>query len=162
MNASGHPHGEMRRKQRQITDTAEISEILKTGKVMNLALADNNIPFTVPVFYAYDGIAVYFHSAKAGTKIELMKKNSTVCFSVSIDNGYIEDDKACDFEAKHRTVIGLGQAVFVEDEAEKIKALDMIVALFTDKKFEYPKANLSGTEVIRIDIESIKGKKHGF
>ena len=158
-----HPnHGPMRRKQREITDTAEIADILKKGQVMNLALADNNIPFTVPVFYAYDGVAVYFHSALAGTKIEIMKKNSLVCFSVSIDNGVIESDKACDFEAKHRTVIGLGNAVFVEDEAEKIKALDMIVALFTDKKFEYPLSSLKGTAVIRIDIESIKGKKHGI
>lgn len=157
-----HPHGAMRRKERQITDIAEISNILKSGKVMNLALADNNVPFTVPVFYAYDGIAVYFHSALAGTKIEMMKKNSLVCFSVSVDNGCVESDKACDFEARHRTVIGLGHAVFIEDEAEKIKALDMIVALFTDKKFEYPKNNLGGTAVIRIDIESIKGKKHGI
>lgn len=157
-----HPnHGPMRRQQRQITDMAEIADVLKKGQVMNLALADNNIPFTVPVFYAYDGVAIYFHSAMAGTKIEMMKKNSLVCFSVSVDTGFVESDKACDFEAKHRTVIGLGNAVFVEEEAEKIKALDMIVALFTDKKFEYPKNNLAGTAVIRIDIDSIKGKKHG-
>lgn len=156
------PHGPIRRKEREIKDRNEIDGILKEGKVLNLALSDDNIPFVVPVFYVYDGKSIYFHSSKAGTKIGIMKKNSTVCFMVSLDNGYIEADAACDFEAKHRTVTGLGKAVFVSDEAEKIKALDMIVALFTDKKFEYPKASLTGTEVIRIDIESVKGKKHGF
>ncbi|MGE4267256.1 MAG: hypothetical protein AB7F25_07465 [Deferribacterales bacterium] len=74
----------------------------------------------------------------------------------------IESDKACILNAKHRIVIGLENAVFVEDETEKTEALDMIVALFTDKKLEYPLNNLKGTVVIRIDIESIKGKKHGF
>ena len=157
-----HPHGPMRRKERQITEMAEIADILKSGKVMNIALSDDNVPFTVPVFYAHDGKAVYFHSSLAGTKIAIMKKNSKICFSVSLDNGHLESDKACDFEAKHRTVIGFGNAVFVEDGAEKTKALDLIVALFTDKKFEYPANSLRGTAVIRIDIESVKGKKHGI
>jgi nitroimidazol reductase NimA-like FMN-containing flavoprotein (pyridoxamine 5'-phosphate oxidase superfamily) len=158
----GQPHGPMRRKEREITDRAEIDTILQSAKVMHLALADNNIPFVVPVFFAYDGTALYFHSSPAGTKIDIMKRNNTVCFEISIDHGVIESDKACDFEARHRTVIGLGKAVFVTDAAEKKKALDSIVAQFSTKKFNYPETTLSGTAVIRIDISSIKGKKHGF
>ena len=73
----------------------------------------------------------------------------------------IESDMACDFEAKHRTVIGFGKATFIDDEAEKVKALDLVVARFSDKDFEYPKANLNRTAVLRIDIESIKGKQYG-
>ncbi len=163
MNISeSHPHGAMRRKDREITDRAEMDAIIASGKVMHLALADNNTPFVVPVFYAYDGSALYFHSAKAGSKIEIMKRNKTVCFSISLDHGLIESDEPCDFEAKHRTVIGQGKAVFVEDEADKIAALDRIVARFTDRAFDYPKANLKATAVIRIDIASLKGKKHGY
>ena len=161
-SSEGHPHGAMRRKDREITDRAEIDAIVRSAKVMHLALADNNIPFLVPVFYAYDGTALYFHSARVGTKIEIMKRNNNVCFEISVDHGVIESDMACDFEAKHRTVIGFGKAAFVEDEVEKIKALDMIVAQFSNKRFEYPKTNLNSAAVIRIDIESIKGKKHGF
>jgi len=157
-----HPHGNMRRKEREITDRKEIDEIIHLGKVMHLALSDNNLPFLVPVFYTYNGTFIYFHSAKAGTKIDIMKKNNNVCFEISIDHGIIESDIACDFEAKHRTVIGFGKAEFVENEEEKIAALDGIVAQFTDKKFEYPKGNLNATAVIRINILSIKGKKHGI
>ncbi len=160
-NMSGHPHGTMRRKEREITDRREIDEIIGLGKVMHLALSDNNLPFLVPVFYAYDGTSLYFHSAKAGTKIGILKRNNNVCFEISIDNGIVESDMACDFEAKHRTVIGFGKATFVESDEDKIQVLDRIVAQFTDKKFEYPKGNLHATAVIRIDIDSIKGKKHG-
>lgn len=158
----GHPHGPMRRKNREITDRAEIDAILYSAKLMRIALVDGDTPFLVPVFYAFDGTAIYFHSAKAGTKIEIMKRNNKVCFEISTDHGIIENDIACDFEAKHRTVIGLGKAAFIADEEEKIKVLDRIVARFSDKKFEYPKAILDCTAVIRINIESIKGKKHGF
>jgi len=160
--SEGHPHGAMRRKEREITDRAEIDAVIRSAKVMHLALADNNIPFLVPVFYAYDALALYFHSARAGTKIEIMKRNNNVCFEISVDHGVIESDAACSFEAKHRTVVGFGKATFIEDEAEKIKVLDMIVAQFSNKKFEYPKTNLNRAAVIRIDVESIKGKKYGF
>jgi len=160
--SNAHPHGALRRKDREITDRSQIDAILQSAQVMHLALADDNIPFVVPVFYVYDGKSVYFHSARVGTKIEILKKNPVACFEVSIDHGIIEDDLACDFEAKHRTVIGLGRAVFVEDQAEKVAALHRIVGLFTDKKFEFPQENLNRTQVVRIDIESIHGKSHGY
>jgi hypothetical protein len=80
----------------------------------------------------------------------------------SIEHSVIEDELACDFEARHKTVIGIGKAVFVEDDQEKIAALDGSVARYTAKHFEYPKENLDRSAVIRIDIDSMKGKKHGF
>jgi uncharacterized protein len=156
------PHGAMRRKEREITDHAEIEYILKTGKVMHIALTDGLVPYIVPVFYAYDGKSIYFHSAKAGGKVEIMKRNNNICFEISLDQGVIESDTACDFEVRHRTVIGIGKAVFVEENAEKIEALNRIVGLFTVKKFEFPAANLHATLVVKIEIESMKGKKHGF
>lgn len=158
---TGHPHGAMRRKEREIKDRSEIDAILHEGKVMRLALVDGDMPFLVPVNYAYDGTHLFFHSAKVGAKMEILKRNSNVCFEVSLDHGVIEAENPCDFEAKHRTVIGIGKAVAVEDEAEKIAVLDRIVARFTDRKFEYPKATLAHTAVTRIEIVSVKGKKHG-
>ncbi len=154
-------HKAMRRVNREITDRAEIDEIIRSARLMRIALVDGNMPFLVPVFYGFDGVSLYFHSAKAGTKIEILKRNNNICFEISIDHGVIISDMACDFEAKHRTAIGIGKALFIEYEAEKIKALDLIVANFSDVKFEYPKSNLRQTAVIRIDIDSVKGKKYG-
>ena len=161
-NTAIPPFGAMRRKEREITSREEIDGILGSTAVMNLALCDNNVPFLVPVFFAYDGTSLYFHSAFKGTKMEIISRNNTVCFEVSVDQGVIESDMACDFEAKHRTVIGFGKAVLVEEMAEKVKVLDMIVARFTERKFPYPQGSLDNTAVVRIEIESIKGKKHGF
>lgn len=158
----GHPHGAMRRKDREITDRAAIDAILAEGRVLYLALADDNIPFVVPVFYAYDHTGLFFHCARAGTKVRIMQRNPVVSFVVSLDQGIVESDAACDFEARHRTVIGLGRAVFVTDEAAKIAALDRIVARFTSRHFDYPQTNLASTNVVRIEIDSVKGKTHGL
>jgi len=157
----GHPRDSMRRKDREIKEPAEIEAILRSGHLMHIALVDGDMPFLVPVFYGYDGHALYFHSAKTGTKIKILKQNNNICFEISEYQGILTSDIACDFEAKHRTVIGIGKATFVEDEREKKKALDMIVAQFSNKTFDYPERNYQHTTVIRIDIDTIKGKKHG-
>ena len=155
-----HIHTPMRRQNREIKDRSEIDAILYSETVMHLALSDNNVPFVVPLFFAYDGTSIYFHSARSGTKMEILKHNGNVCFEVSVNEGVIYSDAACDFEARHRTVIGFGNARKVLDNAEKIKALDLIVARFTDKKFNYPMDTLKRTLVIRIDITAIKGKTY--
>ncbi len=160
--AQGHPHGAMRRDDREITDRAEIDEILASSKVMYIALADGDMPFMVPVFYAWDGSALYFHSARAGTKIAIIKQNNNLCFAISTEHGVVESEVICNFEARHRTVIGFGKAVFIEQEQEKIAALNLIVARFSDKAWQFPPENLRATRVLRVDVISMKGKKHGF
>ncbi|WP_434670715.1 pyridoxamine 5'-phosphate oxidase family protein [Klebsiella sp. B345] len=158
----GHPHGEMRRDERELTEPADLDAILSQERVMYIALSSNDVPFLLPVFYVWDGSSLYFHSARAGSKIEIMKRNPAICFAISQYGGVVEDALACNYEARHRTVIGLGQTHFVEDDAEKIAMLHQLMARFSDKNFTFPAANLTATQVIRIEITSMKGKQHGF
>lgn len=159
--AGGPGFGPVWRRDRAIEDRGEIDAIIRATNVMHLALADGNRPLVVPLFFAYDGRALYFHSALAGTKMDILERNQEVCFEISVDHGVVESELACDFEARHRTVIGFGKAALVEDEAEKTAALDLIVAGFTGRRFVYPKERLRRTAVVRIDIESVTGKKFG-
>jgi nitroimidazol reductase NimA-like FMN-containing flavoprotein (pyridoxamine 5'-phosphate oxidase superfamily) len=156
------PFGPVRRKERTIEDRAEINAILTNVNVMRLALADSNQPFLIPLFFAYIGQSLYFHSSHSGTKIDIIKRNPNVCFEISTDHGIVESKQICDFEARHRTVIGFGKANFVDDPEEKVNALCGIVSTITKLSFEFPKARLQQTLVVRIDITSITGKKYGF
>ncbi len=56
----GHPHGRMRRKEREITDSTEIEAIIRSANLMHIALADNDMPFLVPVFFGFDGVEANF------------------------------------------------------------------------------------------------------
>jgi uncharacterized protein len=154
--------GPLRRKERAIESREEIDNILRSTNLMHLALTDNDRPFVVPLFFGYDGRFLYFHSAKEGTKMRLLGHNPNVCFTVSTDLGIVEADEACDFEARHRTVIGFGKACIVEDTTEKLAALDRIVSGITKRAFEYPPTRLQQTAVVRIDIVSLSGKKYGL
>lgn len=160
--SAGHPHGAMRREDREITDPARLNEILAAGHLMHLAMASEDEPFLLPLFYAFDGEAIYFHSARRGTKMAQLARNPRVCFCVTDYQGVIPDALACNFEARHRTVIGQGSCQIIDDPVEKTAALDRIVARFTPTKFAYPEASLKSTVVVRIDIESMKGKQNGI
>ena len=85
--AEKHPHASMRRKDREITDRLEIDSIIYSANLMRIALVDGDMPFLVPVFYAFDGTALYFHSAQAGSKMEILRRNDNLCFEISVDNG---------------------------------------------------------------------------
>lgn len=159
-----HPHSgrPMRRKAREVTDPAEIAGVLARESLLHLAMSQDNIPFLVPVYFGWDGKSIFIHSAPAGSKIDILHANPEVSFEVSEVKGVIPAEDACDFEACHRTVIGFGRVEFVEDETEKIRALDLIVGRFTGQHFDYPKDKVAQTTVLRIDIHSMKCKQHGL
>lgn len=73
-----------------------------------------------------------FHSAKAGSKIDILNKQSGLLCHFHTTR-CDESDLACNFEGKHKTVIGTGLAESFTEQ-EKIAVLDKIVGLFTTKR----------------------------
>jgi len=75
----------MRRKEKEITNRPEIDTILKGAQVCRLALARENEPYLVPVFFGYDGSRLYFHTAREGRKLDFVAANNRVCFEVELN-----------------------------------------------------------------------------
>ena len=149
----------MRRKEKEITDKSEIESIIRKSLVCRLGLADDGSPYIVPLCFGYKDNSLYFHSAKEGRKIEILKRNNDVCFEFD-DNLEVQAGKAaCDWGMKYRSVIGYGRASFIEDPEEKRKALDVIMAQYADGDFEYSEKLFEEALVIKVDISSMTGKK---
>ena len=113
----------MRRSEKEITDKAQIDSIIRRSKVCRLGLSDDGQPYIVPLCFGYDGKALYFHCAKEGRKIDILRKNSAVCFEFDIVEGMVEADRACDWGIRYQSVIGFGEARIIEDVNDKQKAL---------------------------------------
>jgi len=149
----------LRRKEKEITDKSEIESIIRKSLVCRLGLADDGSPYIVPLCFGYKDNSLYFHSAKEGRKIEILKRNNDVCFEFD-DNLEVQAGKAaCDWGMKYRSVIGYGRASFIEDPEEKRKALDVIMAQYADGDFEYSEKLFEEALVIKVDISSMTGKK---
>lgn len=149
----------MRRKEKEITDIREIESIIRKAQVCRLALADEGLPYIVPLCFGFRDNALYFHSAGEGRKIEILKRNNQVCFEFDILSEVKPGNTACAWGMKYRSVIGYGQAALIEDPGQKREALDIIMAQYADGAFEYSQKAFDQALAIKVDISSMTGKK---
>lgn len=152
----------MRRKDKQINDSAMIEDILSRALVCRLALCDTGRPYVVPLCFGVKDNTLYFHCSAEGKKLDMIKKNNNVCFEIDIDQELIKSDKPCGWGLKYKSIIGFGKAVLIEDIDQKQKALDIIMRQYSEGDFEYPAENIKRTTVIKIEIASMTAKQSGY
>ena len=152
----------MRRKDQEITDIKAIEDIIRKGQVCHLGLSENGRPYIVPLCFGYKENNLYFHSAREGKKIDILRKNKNVCFEIDIDQELVKGKKACNCSMKYRSVIGFGKAEIVEDVDLKRRALNIIMQNYLEGFFKYPEESIKNIVIIRVEIESMTGKKLGY
>src|SRR4051812_22119220 len=62
-------------------DAAQVDYLLRTEAVGRIGCHDGGKTYVVPVAYAYDGTAIYVHSAD-GEKLTMMRAHPAVCFEI--------------------------------------------------------------------------------
>ena len=126
----------MRRIAQQISQE-ECAEILGRASSGVLGLhGDDGYPYTVPLSFVYepggDGLGtIGFHCAKTGHKLDAIRRNEKVSFTV------IDRDEVMPRErtTKFCSVIAFGRARIIEDEAELRRAANAVGAKYS-KGFE--------------------------
>ena len=150
----------MRRSQREITNRTEIDAIIRHSQVCRLGLTDGDEPYVVPLSFGYDGEALYFHCAREGRKLNILRRNNRVCFEFDIVEGIIKNTQACGWGVRYRSVIGVGTAQLIEAPEDKLRSLDFIMRQYSeDATFTFPDDAVSRTTIIKVIIESVSGKQ---
>ena len=116
---------DMRRKN-QLLPQEEAEAILRQGTsgVLSL-LGDGGYPYGVPLSYVYHNGKLYFHCAKAGHKLDAIRREGKCSFCV-IDQDQVVAEK---YTTLFRSVIAFGQVRVLEDDGEKRAALEALDAL---------------------------------
>jgi hypothetical protein len=149
----------MRKSNREITDHAKIEAVLRQATVCRLALCDEGWPYIVPLNFGYHDKRLFFHTATSGRKLDIIKRNDRVYFEVEGESAIVASHRACDWSMRYASVIGFGRARLIDDRSEKRQALDIIMRQYSDRLYTYPDDVLAKTAIIRIDIESMTGKR---
>ena len=153
----------MRRKDKEVKDKDIIISALNRALVCRLGLAENDKPYIVPMNFGYKDDCLYFHSAPIGKKIEIIKKNSQVCFEIDIDHELIIKEPGCNATMKYLSVIGFGKAELIEDFTQKQKALQIIMDHYSPNKInEFSKKMIEKIVIIKVEIEDMSGKKSDY
>lgn len=153
----------MYKKEREITESIKMIEILKNGKFVTISLYRDNEPYILTLNYGFDESKnrLYFHTAIKGLKLDFITKNPDVCATVINDLGY-ENDKC---SHKYQSVVFWGKMSIVKDLKEKIHGMNVLLNHLETNPDPIKERNLSNEErynkvcILRLDITEMTGKE---
>lgn len=152
----------MRRGDRAI-DVADAEALLRSQDYGILSvLGDNGYPYGVPVNYVYDDGRIYFHSTSAEShKLDAVRKNEKVCFSVVGRHQIVPDKLTTSFSS----VVVFGRARVLTSREESKEALRLLLTklspdMVKDVEKIY-KAQEDKVVIVEIATEHISGKVSG-
>lgn len=152
----------MRRKDKQITENNELVKTLKQAEYITLSLCSENKPYIATLSHGYDeeNNCIYFHSAREGKKIDILKENPAIWGQALIDVGY--QHGSCD-HLYHTTQFN-GSVTFIEDMTEKKHALKTMIRQLdknpeTIIKDQVKPSSIAKVYIGRIDIQEMTSKK---
>lgn len=148
------------RRFRQQLPKSECDAILSMATSGTLALlGDNGYPYAVPMSYVYADGRIYFHSAKAGHKVDAIRRHDKASFCVIA----ADEVHPSEFTTYFRSVIAFGKIHAIESEGERMYAASLLGSRYNpgddaglQKELE---KGLPHTLILRLDIEHLSGKE---
>jgi hypothetical protein len=154
----------MRRSDREIKDRSGLETILEKGDVCRIAFADDGVPYLVTLNFGYEWTgefpSLYFHCASAGRKLEMMRANPRVCFSLDIGHELSTGPAPCDWGMKYSSIVGYGDLAELLGDDERRHGLDLIMRHYGWKgALAYDLGTFRATTVLRLAIAELSGKR---
>ena len=172
----------MRRKDREVLGDENIAKIIEQCTTCHVAMtddADASMPYVIPLSFGYNlnsgVLELYFHCAHVGKKLDCIRKNPNVAFSMCVENRIeIHEDVYCKSGRFYASVVGQGKAEIVEDVAEKCRGLSLLMKRqaaapqhpdsahstqsAAPRKFEFTPKQASTVTVFKITSTNFTGK----
>lgn len=149
------------RKKKNEISIQQAKELLLTSRRGVFAVnGDDGYPYAIPVNYLYDEEeqTIFFHGAKAGHKVDALKKCDKICFTV-YGNETIKD---VEWAPYLQSAVVFGRCHLVEDRNENIRLVKKFAAKYfpsMDMVNEEADASGMGVQMFIIEIEHISGKE---
>jgi len=136
----------MRRRDREVLGDENIAKIIEQCTTCHVAMVDDtnaNMPYVIPLSFGYslnNGVLeLYFHCAHVGKKLDCIRKNPNVAFSMCVENRIeIHEDVYCKSGRFYASVVGQGKAEIVEDVAEKCRGLSLLMERQAASSAQHP------------------------
>lgn len=151
------------KRELEITDPQKIQRILEDAKVLHLGMVDGDEPYVVPMNYGYtleNGcLRLYMHGATKGRKLDVLRANNKVFFCMETDVIPFDGDVACQYGTAYTSLMGSGTARLLDDPAEKMAAMSVLMKTQTGKDFSFNEGLVSIVSVIEINVSHYTAKQ---
>ena len=121
---------------------------------------DDGYPYAIPINYLYDeeNEKIIFHGAKAGHKVDALKKNDKICFTV-FGNEMVKEEAWAPFL---QSVVVFGRCHLVESQEDAIALVKKFAAKYypnMDMVNEEAASSGRAVQMFEIQIEHLSGKE---
>ena len=145
------------RRQDRLLDYDSAEKLLLSAEYGFLSFG-GEARYGIPISFALKGTSLYFHCATEGEKLKRMKKNNQVCFCV-VGNTELQPAQ---FTTTYESVLTFGQVYTIEEDDERMMALELIVDKyspdFKETGRKYAEKSFHKTVIFCLDIARITGK----
>ena len=152
-------------RSRTIAQNSGILEIIRSCPWCHIAMVDTEgRPYVIPMNFGFHDNMIYMHGAQLGKKISILRQNPDVCINFSTDQvlRYQNEEVACSWSMKYRSVLCYGKVEFITAPDEKIAAMHLVMAQFTDGEFNFNLPAIRDVNVWKIKITKYEGRTYGY
>jgi len=138
----------------------DMEELLQDESIGYLGLAIDGTPYVVPLNYSYSEGTIIFHCALDGKKLDFIRANPLVCFTVGRQAGPVRDHAGgnlCHVDSD--SVICNGTARIIEDLQERKIALNAFNRRFRPDAPDVPMERVQNCGVVEINILEMTGRR---
>ena len=152
----------VREPNRAVYDRDAIYKILDEGLVCHLGFSAEGQPFVIPTMYARAGEFIYFHGSAASRTLRGAASGIAVCLTVTLSDGLILARSVFNHSMNYRSVVVLGQAILIDDPAEKLRALkaftEKLIPGRWDEARQPNEKELKATSILKLPLTEVSAK----
>ena len=152
----------VREANRAVYDRETIYRILDEGFVCHVGFASEGQPYVIPTMYARVGDALYFHGSAASRMLRALSAGLPVCITVTLTDGLVLARSVFNHSMNYRSVVALGQAQWIDDPVEKLRALrafteKLIPGRWSDAR-QPNERELKATSILKLPLTEVSAK----
>ena len=137
----------------------EMETFLREETIGYLGLSMDGKAYVVPLNYAYSEGSILFHCATTGKKLDCIRANPHVCFTVGRQSGEVRRHEGTVCHVDSDSVICYGKARIVEDASERKRALDAFNRSFKPDAAEISAEAAMKCAAVEIRITEMTGRR---
>jgi nitroimidazol reductase NimA-like FMN-containing flavoprotein (pyridoxamine 5'-phosphate oxidase superfamily) len=154
----------MRRVDREVSGRDELRALIEKADACHLAFAVDDQPYIVTMNFGCewpgDLPVLYFHCAREGQKLDMMRRNPRVCFELDGEHELTTGSSPCDWGMKYASVVGYGLLSEIADEGERRRGLDLVMRHYGwGGDGAYQAGPMRSATVLRLVVSELSGKR---
>ena len=151
-----------RRPDRGHYDKATVYGIIDEALLCHIGFIQDGQPFVIPALHVRQDNKLLIHGASVSRMLKYIEAGNQMSISIAIVDDIVLAKAAFNQSVNYRAVVLFGKGKLIEDETEKLQALEYFTdgfmpGLWDDVRKPY-KNELKATSIVAIEIEEASAK----